>query len=102
MKRIQRSSILYMYRHYMQLECSMKYMPAPQRNQNENVHWSCDFLTIRATFFLKSSRISLHSFAASMFAGDSSLGSDNIEIIDRIIDSTVCTGDHRSAAFSQP
>ena len=40
--------------------------------------------------------------AASIFAGDSSFGDDSIEIIDIIIVSTVCTGDHLSLALSYP
>lgn len=39
---------------------------------------------------------SLHSLAASMFAGDSSLGELSMESTDSRIDSTVCTGSHRS------
>jgi hypothetical protein len=38
--------------------------------------------------------------AASIFAGDSSFGLDNIDITDSKIVSTVCTGDQRSLAFS--
>lgn len=38
--------------------------------------------------------------AASTLAGDSSLGSANIEITDIKIVSTVWTGSHRSDAFS--
>jgi hypothetical protein len=44
-------------------------------------HISCDFLTQRRTFFLK-------SFAASMLAGDSSLGLDSIEMMEIMIVST--------------
>lgn len=40
--------------------------------------------------------------AASTFAGDSSLGSANMEITEIKIVSTVCTGNHRSDAFSYP
>lgn len=37
-----------------------------------------------------------------MFAGDSSFGDDSIEMIEIMIVSTVCTGDHLSLAFSYP
>ena len=42
---------------------------------------SCDLLTQRLTFFLNSALLSLHSFAASTLAGDSSLGPESIDII---------------------
>jgi hypothetical protein len=38
--------------------------------------------------------------AASIFAGESSLGSDNMEITDIMIDSTPNIGRHLSSAFS--
>jgi len=41
----------------------------------------------------------LHT-AASRLAGDSSLGLLSIEMTDTRIDSTVCTGSHRSEACS--
>lgn len=40
--------------------------------------------------------------AASKLAGDSSLGEDSMEITETRIDSTVCTGNHLSLAFSYP
>jgi len=43
---------------------------------------------------------SLHSAAASTFAGDSSFGELSMEITDRRMVSGVCTGDQRSAADS--
>lgn len=61
---------------------------------------SCDRRTILETFFLYSSRASRHIFAASTFAGDSSLGDESMLMMDRTIDSIECTGDHRSAAVS--
>ncbi|BAS75145.1 Os01g0839801 [Oryza sativa Japonica Group] len=61
---------------------------------------SCDFLTRRLTFFLKSSLFSLHSLAASIFAGDSSFGPESIEMMLRTMLSTVCTGVQRSLASS--
>ena len=60
------------------------------------------FLTQRATRRLNSGYDSLHCFAASTFAGDSSFGSASIEITDIIIVSTVWTGSQRSEAFSYP
>lgn len=57
--------------------------------------------TIRATFFLKLSRDSRHSLAASMFAGDSSLGEESMLMMDSTIDSTVWTGDQRSEAAGE-
>lgn len=47
--------------------------------------------TMRATFFLKLSRSSRHSLAASMLAGDSSFGEDSIEIMEIMMVST-CDG----------
>jgi hypothetical protein len=49
---------------------------------------SCDFRTMRATFFLNPSLSSRHCFAASMFAGDSSFGEDSIEMMEIMMDST--------------
>lgn len=63
-----------------------------------NISW--DFLTQRLTFFLKSSLLSLHSLAASTFAGDSSLGLESIDMILKTILSTVWTGIQRSLASS--
>ena len=40
------------------------------------------------------------TFAASMFAGDSSFGDESIDIIESSMVSTVCTGDQRSEASS--
>lgn len=53
-----------------------------------------------ATRFRKASGFSLHSFAASIFAGDSSLGVESMEMTETIMDSTVCTGSQRSDALS--
>ena len=55
---------------------------------------------MRATRLRNPSLSSRHSFAASMLAGDSSLGEESIEMMDIMIVSTVCTGDHRSDAAS--
>merc|ERR1711899_139107 len=63
---------------------------------------SCDFLTHLATLRLNSGKFSRHSLAASTFAGDSSLGSANIEMTETKMVSTVCTGSHLSLAFSYP
>ncbi len=49
---------------------------------------TCDFLTTRATLFLNASGFSLHSLAASMFAGDSSLGDESIEMMEIMMVST--------------
>jgi len=35
-----------------------------------------------------------------MFAGDSSLGDESMDMTETIMDSTVCTGSHRSDALS--
>jgi hypothetical protein len=55
-----------------------------------NVSW--DFRTILPTFFLKPSRSSRHCLAASMLAGDSSLGDDSIEMMLSMIVSTCTSG----------
>ena len=49
---------------------------------------SCDFLTQRLTFFLNPALFSLHSFAASTFAGDSSFGLESMDMILNIMVST--------------
>ena len=49
---------------------------------------SCDFLTSLAIFFRKPSRSSRHCLAASMFAGDSSLGDDSMEMMEIMMVST--------------
>ena len=48
------------------------------------------------TLLLKALRSERHSFAASIFAGDSSLGSESMEMTEITIDSTVWIGSHRS------
>ena len=63
-------------------------------------HSSCDFLTTSLTLFLKANLSFLHITAASIFAGDSSLGSDSMLITDIIIDSTPRIGLQRSSAVS--
>nr|GMD02004.1 Os01g0839801 [Ipomoea batatas] len=63
---------------------------------------SCDRLTQRLTFFLNPSRFSRHSFSASTFAGDSSLGLESIDMMLKTILSTLWTGDQRSLASSYP
>lgn len=57
-------------------------------------------LTHFLTCFLNSAVFSLHSLAASGFAGLSSFGLLSIEMTDSKIVSGVCTGDQRSAADS--
>lgn len=63
-------------------------------------HISCDLRTHCATLFLKPAGSSRNCFAASMFAGLSSLGEESMEMMDSMMVSTVCTGLHRSLACS--
>lgn len=60
---------------------------------------SCDLRTMRATFFLKPSRSSLHCLAASMFAGDSSFGEDSMEMIEIMI---LSTWTHKHSIWLEP
>lgn len=61
---------------------------------------SCDLRTMRATLRLNSSLLSRHILAASMLAGDSSLGEESMEMMLIMIDSTCfyktgeCVQDH--------
>lgn len=52
------------------------------------------------TFFLNAALSLRHITAASILAGESSLGSDSIEITDTMMDSTPRIGRHRSIAVS--
>lgn len=52
------------------------------------------------TLFLNACLSLRHITAASILAGESSLGSDNIEITDTMMDSTPRIGRHRSIADS--
>ena len=54
----------------------------------QSISW--DFRTTRATFRLKPSRSSRHCLAASMLAGDSSLGDDSMDMMEIMMVST-CT-----------
>jgi len=64
------------------------------------IHASKLSLTHFLTLFLKTCGSSLHCFAASTFAGLSSLGLLSIDITLISIVSGVCTGNHLSAALS--
>lgn len=74
---------------------------APSANAQSAYH-SCVFRTILLTFFSNASLSSRHCFAASTLAGLSSLGEEIIDSTEMRIDSTVCTGSHRSLALSYP
>ena len=76
----------------------LKYCQEEAAAMDHNISW--DRLTQRLTFLLNSSLVSLHSFAASTFAGDSSLGLESIDMILKTILSTVWTGIQRSLASS--
>ncbi len=68
--------------HWSGYFCSWK------RTATDNHAVSCDLRTTLATVRLKPSRSSRHSFAASMFAGDSSFGEDSMEMMEIIMVST--------------
>lgn len=61
---------------------------------------SWELRTISRTRFLKAALSVRHMTAASMLAGESSLGSDNMEITEMMMDSTPKMGRHRSADVS--
>lgn len=63
-------------------------------------HRPNDLLTPSRTLLSNSGRRSRHIFAASTFAGLSSLGSANIDMTEIKIFSTLCMGDHLSDALS--
>ena len=71
-----------------------------QTHTTLNTYASCERRTISLTLFLKAVLSFLHMTAASKLAGLSSLGSDNIEITETMMDSTPRMGRHRSIAVS--
>lgn len=87
-------------KNVMKKKNSSSLPPPPPPASPHQLSSSCDFLTHLATLFLNPSLSSRHSFAASTLAGLSSLGLLSIEMIESMIVSTVCTGDHRSLAHS--
>ncbi len=90
---------LYLYIQYIHI----RNLPPPPLSLSFyyiHIYISCDRRTISLTFFLYATLSFLHMIAASIFAGDESLGSFNIDITERIICSTPSTGLQRSSAVS--
>lgn len=85
----------------------MSRCPITQQQENQGIHLQFKsahrpkpFFTSSRTFCSYSGRRSRHIFAASTFAGLSSLGSASMLMTDRRIFSTLWMGDQRSEACS--